>query len=92
MVQHPRVDDCQSCCKSTSVDKFLYRINAPLLLGAKFGLFTYAISSAGGANFSLTIAVMVQKSNAIRADRLSMPAQFNYLCTADNYYLAVRDA
>lgn len=91
-IQPPPVDACQSCCKSTSLDEFLYRINSPLLLEAKYCWFTYAISSAEGANFSLTIVVMVQESNAIRANCLSTPAQFNYLCAADNYCLAVWDA
>ncbi len=86
------MDACQSCCKSTSVDEVLHRINSPLLLGAKYCWFTYAISSTEGANFSLTIVVMVQKSNAIRANCLSTPAQFNYSCAADNYCLAVWDA
>lgn len=92
LFQPPPADACQSCCKSTSVDEFLYRINSPLLLTAKYCRFTYAISSAEGANFSLTIVVMVQKSNAIRANCLSTPAQFNYSCAAGNYCLAVWDA
>lgn len=92
LFQSPPVDTCQPCCKSTSVDEFLHRINSPLLLGAKYCWFTYAISSAEGANFSLTIVVMVQKSNAIRGDCLSTPARFNYSCAADNYCLAVWDA
>ena len=90
--QPPPVDACQSCCKSTSADEFLYRIISPLLLGAKYCWFTYAISSAEGADFSLTIVVMVQKSNAIRGNCLSTPAQFNYSRAADNYCLAVWDA
>lgn len=90
--QPPPVDACQSCCNSTSVDGFLYRINSLLLLGAKYCWFTYAISIAAGVNFRLTIVVMVQKSNAIRADCLSTPTQFNYSRAADNYCLAIWDA
>lgn len=92
----PVVDACQSFCKSTSLDTFLYCINChllPLFLSeCKYRWFTYAISSAEGANFSLTIVVMVQKSNAIRAHCLRPPAHFNYSRAADNYCLAVSDA
>lgn len=92
LLRAPPLDACQACCRSSAVDEFLYHINSPLLLGAKYFWFTYAISSAEGANFSLTIVVMVQKSNVIRANCLSTPAQFNYSCAVDNYCLAVWDA
>lgn len=92
----PRVDACQSCCKSSSLDTFLYCINLHLLplhlSESKYHWFTYAISSAKGANFSLTIVVMVEKSNAIRGHCLSPPTQFNYSRAADTYCPAISDA
>lgn len=93
----PPLDRCQSCCKINLIEQHSFIALTPtsslsLLSEWKYHWFTCAISGAEGANFSLTIGVMVQKSNAIRAHCLSPPAQFNYSRAADNYCLAISDA